>query len=146
MSVLDLTFFETLPLPDEGHGGDPIVRVEPTRHTVRLRRQVPDSPGGRRWVLELEIAVRVPDPEQMLADCAGFYVDGVDGREVGVVEDVEAAGPQGLVSAFVVACDWFGRRRVRVEADQIEVVIPAERRLIVRERPSGFAVLDRPRA
>jgi sporulation protein YlmC with PRC-barrel domain len=146
MSVLHLTLFEPLPLPDEDRGGDPIVRVEATRHVVRLRRHIPDSPGGRRWVLELEIVVRVPDPEQTLADCAGFHVDEVDGREVGVVEDVEAAGPQRLVSALVVGSNWFGRRRVLVEADQIEVVIPAQRRLIVREPPSGFTGLDRHRA
>jgi hypothetical protein len=150
MSVVELTLLETIPVPPAPvpgrPGSDPILRVEASRHTIRLRRDLSDAAGGRRWLLELEVPVEVPDPEQTLAGCEDFLVDEVGGREIGVVDDVEKAHPEGPVSALVVAQDRLGRRRVRIEVNQIEVLIPAERRLIVREPQSGFATPDRRRA
>jgi hypothetical protein len=147
MPVLDVTLRETMPLPNwcQGASGDPTLRADPCRPTVRLRRDLPATAAGRHWRVEVEVSIRIQDPEEALAECHGFLVDAVDGRAIGVVDDVEAAGPAGSVSALVVGSGWFGRRRMRIAADHIEVVIPAEARLIVREPPPGFTELDRRR-
>jgi len=82
--------------------------------------------------VELEVDGRVVDLERLLAECEGYLVDGPEGEEIGVVEDVELDGPGGTVSALIVAGGWFGRRRVLVEATAIEALVPAERRIVVR--------------
>jgi hypothetical protein len=120
----------SLPLPleradarsDEG----PSLRMKTSPHTLRIRPS-----GARTWLLDLEIDVPVPDPEQLLADSEDFHVDGTDGRELGVVERVEI-GADGVVSALIVSQGWLGRRRIRIETEAIEAILPAQRRIVVR--------------
>lgn len=89
--------------------------------------------SGRVWVLEVEVEVPATDPEQLLAECEEFLVDGRDGREIGVVDRVETSPVTGAASTLLVSAGWFGRRRFRIDADAVEVVLPAEQRLIVDE-------------
>jgi hypothetical protein len=82
----------------------------------------------------LEVEVPAIDPENILAECEDFLVDGRDGREIGVVDRVEqSATAGGIPSALLVAAGWFGRRMLRVDIEAVEVVLPDERRLIVDE-------------
>jgi sporulation protein YlmC with PRC-barrel domain len=145
MSVADLTLIETLPIETMPFRGDATeglhIHAEPSV-TVRVRRDLGSAPG-RRWLLELEITVRVPDPEEVLANCEDFVVDTLEGKELGIVDEVKMADEDGLVSALVVGGSWFGRPRFRVEADDIAVLIPADERLIVRQPPEGFRTLER---
>jgi hypothetical protein len=79
------------------------------------------------------VVVPAIDPERVLAECEYFLVDGSDGRRIGVVDHVERSGPAGAASALLVAAGWFGRHQFRVEAQAIEALLPAERRVIVDE-------------
>ena len=129
-----MVFTLTLPLPLAEHGEQPRdgprLRVGGTHRTVRIRRPLPGE-NARPWLLEIEVDVTVPDPEAVLASCEGFLVDGADGRDLGVVEEVET-GPRGAVAALVATGGWFGRRRARIPVGEIEAIEPAERRLVVR--------------
>jgi hypothetical protein len=144
MSAINLTLLESFPIHDEASTSaapaGPIIRVAACEQTVRLRRDIHADVGGRRWLLELEVAVQVPDPEQTLVGCHGFLVDTLDGEALGVVDDVEleAAAEGARASALLVASGWFGRRRLRVQAEQVEMVAPDERRLVVRKPAGGF--------
>ena len=127
---------ETLPLalaqPTAPEGG-PSVRLSARPCSLRLRREHPASAGGRAWLLELEVEVPEIDPERLLAECEEFVVDGRDGRQIGVVERVETSGATGAASALLISGGWFGRRRLRVDVQAVEALVPAERRLIVDE-------------
>jgi hypothetical protein len=105
----------SLPLPLEPPSADagdrPTLPMTASPRTIRIRRAAPSS-GERSWLLDLEIDVPVPDPEQVLADAEGFLVDETGGRELGVVDRVEV-GADGVVSALIVSRGWFGRRRGR---------------------------------
>jgi hypothetical protein len=108
------------------------VRAAARRRTLRLGRG--RSPEFERpWVLELEFELPTDDPEQLLAECEDFLVDGSNGERIGVVDRVEREGEAGRVSGLLAAGGWFGRRHLRVERKAIEQIIPAERRIIVRE-------------
>ncbi len=76
------------------------------------------------------------DPEAVLASSHGFLVDAVPDQHVGVVDDVLLDG-EGLPHALVVACGWFGRRRVTVPVADVEAIWPRERRLRLRLRRSA---------
>jgi hypothetical protein len=107
---------------------------------LRLRRRLPPAAGGRAWLLEVEVEVPAIDPELLLAQCEDFLVDGTDGRQIGVVERVERSGAEGLASALLVSAGWFGRRRLLVDVEAVEALVPDERRVIVdpsRLRPIG---------
>jgi sporulation protein YlmC with PRC-barrel domain len=123
---------DTLPLvlaqPHPDATAKPALRARAVAGSVRLRREASTT---RTWLLELELVLPEIDPEQILLESHGFLVDGTDGTEIGVVDDVETDGPEGVVSALTVACGWLGRRRVRVDADAIEALVPAERRIVV---------------
>lgn len=93
-------------------------------------------------MLEVEIEVPDTDPERLLAESEGFLVEGKDGEPIGVVEVVERDGPFGAVSALVVSAGWFGRKRLRVDADSIDALAPLERRIIVA--PGASEPLDAP--
>jgi hypothetical protein len=99
---------------------------------VLFRRDLPARGGGRRWFLELEVEVPETDPEQLVARCEDYHVDGSDGSRIGVVERVES-GAAGAASALVVSAGWFGRRRLRVDADAIVALVPDDRLVIVDE-------------
>lgn len=107
---------------------------------VRLRRELLAT-GARAWLLEVEVEVPAIDPEQVLARCEHFLVDGSDGSTLGVVDRVERSGATGQAEALLVAGGWFGRRRLRVDADAVEALEPAERRVIVD--PAGVRTDDR---
>jgi hypothetical protein len=87
----------------------------------------------RPWVLELQFELPTVHLEQLLAECEDFLVDGSNGERIGVVDRVEREAEAGPVSGLLVAAGWFGRRHLRVDRKAIEQIIPAERRIIVRE-------------
>lgn len=132
-----MVLHETLPLalaqPTAPSSEGPIVRLSARPRALRLRRELPSSASGRAWLLEVEVEVPAIDPERVLAECEDFLVDGRDGRQIGVVDRVERSGPAGGVSALLVSAGWFGRRRLRVDAQAIEALVPEERRVIVDE-------------
>jgi hypothetical protein len=121
----------SLPLPrepsDARAGDGPSLRMAVEPRTLRIR----PSPAERGWQLDLEVDVPIPDPEQLLANSEDFHVDRTDGRELGVVERVEIRA-DGVVSALLVSQGWLGRRRLRIETEAIEAILPAQRRIVVR--------------
>jgi hypothetical protein len=131
--ILHETFPLALAQPSAPSGEPPSVRLSARPRVLRLRRELPSSTGERTWLLEVEVEVPVMDPEQVLAECEDFLVDGTDGRQIGVVDRVERSGAAGGASALVVSAGWFGRRRLRVEAQAVEALVPEERRVIVDE-------------
>jgi hypothetical protein len=76
--------------------------------------------------------------EALLARCQGFAVDTHAGR-VGVVEEVVWGGsrrwdrPEGIA----VSTGPEGKRRIIVPAGEVEQVLPAERRVVVRQSALG---------
>jgi hypothetical protein len=137
---------ETLPLalaelavpPGKG----PSVRLSARPRLLRLRRELPSSSSERVWLLELEVEVPKIDPERLLAECEDFLVDGMDGRQIGVVERVEKSVATGEASALLVSAGWFGRRRLRVDVQAVEALVPAERRVIVDVSRVASASID----
>jgi hypothetical protein len=132
-----MVLYETLPLalaqPAASSHEGPIVRLSGRPRALRLRRELPSSASGRAWLLEVEVEVPAIDPERVLAECEDFLVDGRDGRQIGVVDRVERSGAAGAASALLVSAGWFGRRRLRVDAQAVEALVPEERRVIVDE-------------
>ncbi len=132
-----MVLYETLPLalaqaPAPG-GEGPVVRVSARPRVLRLRRELTVAASDRAWLLEVEVEVPAIDPERVLAGCEAFLVDGRDGRQIGVVDRVERAGRAGRASALLIAAGWFGRRKLLVEAQAVEALVPEERRVIVDE-------------
>jgi hypothetical protein len=132
-----MVLYETLPLAlaqATAPGGEgPVVRLSARPRVLRLRREFTVAARDRAWLLEVEVEVPALDPERVLAECEAFLVDGSDGSQIGVVDRVERAGGAGRASALVIAAGWFGRRRLRVEAEAVEALLPEERRVIVDE-------------
>jgi hypothetical protein len=122
------------------------MRLSARPRLLRLRRELPSSSSERNWLLELEVEVPAIDPERLLAECEEFLVDGRDGRQIGVVERVETSVATGEASALLVSAGWFGRRRLRVDAQAVEALVPAERRVIVDESRVTSAHADGRRA
>jgi hypothetical protein len=89
--------------------------------------------GYRGGCEMVEVEVPAIDPERVLAECEDFLVDGRDGRRIGVVDRVERSGAAGAASALLVASGWFGRRRLRVDAQAVVALLPQERLVIVDE-------------
>lgn len=145
---MNLVLLETvlLPLADSPSGAKqgPSLRVEPIHHEVRLRRQLSPSPSGRTWWLDVAVFVPVFDPEKVLLECEDFLVDSTDNEPVGVVDSVETDEKTGYVSALNVAAGWSGRRRFRVAADEIELVVPAYERIVIRVPAGGSREPERP--
>jgi hypothetical protein len=140
-------FVETLSLPLQDSAMEPStqgpgIRAEPLPLELRLRRRHSESPSGRTWWLDVVVRVSVPDPEEVLRDCEYFLVDSTDGQPIGVVDRVELDERTGFVAAIEVAEGPFGGRAVRVDAKEIELLIPATERIVVRVPPEGFPSLD----
>jgi sporulation protein YlmC with PRC-barrel domain len=131
--ILHETLSLALAQTPETAGDRPSVRLSARPHVVRLRRELPSSSSERVWLLELEVEVPAVDPEQLLAACEDFLVDGEDGRRLGVVEQVETSVATGEASALLVSGGWFGRRHLRVDVSAVQALVPAERRVIVDE-------------
>jgi hypothetical protein len=110
----------------------PTVHIPAELRSVRIRRELPSAEGERAWLLELEVEVPAVEPERLLAECEGFLVDGRDGRPIGVVEQVELS-PAGLASALLLSAGWFARRRLRVDTQAVEALMPEAHRVIVDE-------------
>jgi hypothetical protein len=121
----------TLPLLLETPAPGPTVVMAVPPRTIRIRRRRPAPDRGRAWVVDVEVDLPEQDPEQLLAGCEGYLVDTTEGQGLGVVDEVELRGPQGSASALIVVRDWLGRHRLRVECDAVEVLLPAEQRVIV---------------
>jgi hypothetical protein len=132
-----MVLYETLPLAlaqaNTPGGEGPIVRLSARPRVLRLRRDLSVAASDRAWLLEVEVELPAIDPERVLAECEAFLVDARDGRQIGVVDRVERAGRAGRASALLIAAGWFGRRRLRVEAEAVEALVPEERRVIVDE-------------
>lgn len=133
-----MVLFEAFPLtasqaPAADGARAPLVRLSARPRVVRLRRELTPGASDRAWLLEVEVEVPAIDPERVLAECEAFLVDGRDGREIGVVDRVERAGTTGRASALLISAGWFGRRRLRVDAQAVEALVPEERRVIVDE-------------
>jgi hypothetical protein len=141
---------ETLPLAlaqaPAASGEGPSLRLSARPRLLRLRRELPSSSSERNWLLELEVELPTIDPERLLAECEEFLVDGRDGRQIGVVERVETSVATGEASALLISAGWFGRRRLRVDAQAVEALVPAERRVIVDESRVTSAHADGRRA
>jgi hypothetical protein len=88
-------------------------------------------------VLELEIEVASLDPQALLAQAEGFLVDDAAGRKIGVVDAVETDAESGEAVTLIVAGGLLGGRRLRADAQAVEVLVPAEQRLVVD--PAGLA-------
>jgi hypothetical protein len=131
--ILHETFPLALARPSAPGGEAPSVRLSARPLVLRLRRELEPCGSDRRWLLEVEVEVPAIDPERVLAECEDFLVDGRDGRQIGVVDRVERSGAAGGASALVVSAGWFGRRRLRVDAQAVEALVPEERRMIVDE-------------
>jgi hypothetical protein len=97
---------------------------------VRLRRERA-SGAAKGWRAIITLALSTPvEPEHVLAQAHGFLVDDESGT-VGVVDEIRPA--EGDTEAvLVVACGWFGRRCLTLRFDDVEEILPAEQRLVVR--------------
>jgi len=138
---MDVVLLKTLLLPladsphDPGRGSS--IRAEPLYHELRFRRGLAESPSTRTWWLDVAVFVRLEDPEHLLHECEGFLVDSTDNRPIGIVDAVETDEETGYISALEVAAGWSWRRRFRIAAEAIELVIPADERIVVRVPPEG---------
>lgn len=67
-----------------------------------------------------------------LAQSHGFLVD-VGEVPLGVVDEIVLAGRAGQAEAvaLVVSTGWFGRKRLVVPAEEVERIIPQERRVVL---------------
>jgi hypothetical protein len=127
--IIRVTLPLAFELPAEPVSAGPTVRmpVAPAAAVARRER----AKGA--WVVDVELEVPRLDPEHLLAESEGYLVDRLDGGELGVVDGLETDEGTGRVSALLVAGGWFGRRRFRVEADAIDLLLPVDRRMVVRD-------------
>jgi hypothetical protein len=147
---MDVVFLETLllPLADSPPAANrgPSIGAEPLYQQLRFRRRLAESPNTRTWWLDVQVFVRIDDPEQLLHECQGFLVDSTDNSPVGIVDAVETDEETGYVSALEVAAGWFGRRRIRIPAEAIELVVPAYDRIVVRVHPEDAPEAEQQRS
>jgi hypothetical protein len=69
--------------------------------------------------------------EAQLRSAHGFLVDTIDGREVGVVDDIRIDPRTNRVLQLEVCGGWFGRRRRTIDVDEISEIFPLDRRTTV---------------
>jgi hypothetical protein len=74
-----------------------------------------------------------------LRHCHGFLADSLAGDHVGVVEEVETDPQTGDTSTLIVGCGWFGRRRLVIPVDDVDIVLPSDRRLFLSRAPAARA-------
>lgn len=98
------------------------------------RRRAPErrAPDAARGLTAPAARIDRLAAEAYLRSAHGFLVDTVDGREVGVVEEVLFAEETGNVKALRVVGGWFGRRETVVDVNDVEEIFPALRRLTIR--------------
>jgi hypothetical protein len=67
-----------------------------------------------------------------LAQCEGFLVD-VGDAPLGILDEVVVTGgPERLEAVgLVVSTGWFGRRRLVVPVEEVERIVPEERRIVL---------------
>jgi hypothetical protein len=63
-----------------------------------------------------------------LAQCEGFLVD-LGEAPLGVVDELVVA--EGEAVALVVSTGWFGRKRLVVPVEEVERIVPEERRIVL---------------
>ena len=68
-----------------------------------------------------------------------FLVDGADGSEIGVVDEVEVDPTTGRPTRLHVGRGWFRRHRYVFGVEDVIAVDPAARRLVVSPRPGADA-------
>jgi uncharacterized protein YrrD len=98
------------------------------------RRRAPErrAPDATRGLTAPTARIDQLAAEAYLRSAHGFLVDTVDGREVGVLEEVLFAEETGNVKALKVVGGWFGRRETVVDVNDVEEIFPALRRLTIR--------------
>lgn len=75
------------------------------------------------------------DRSYWLSRCEGFRVDAADGR-IGFVEEVVFSSKLDEPDALVVRAGLFGRRTILISAHDVAEVVPREKRLRLRGRPT----------
>jgi hypothetical protein len=71
------------------------------------------------------------DFEYWLAHCEGYHVDSPGGR-VGIVEDVHRAEGVERAESLAVLAGMFGRRRLIIDADQVNTIVPHDQCILLR--------------
>lgn len=89
-----------------------------------------DAPGKNGWSDSWVGPDRLA-AEAQLRSAHGFLVDTIDGREVGVVDEVTIDPRTDRVLRLEVCGGWFGRRRRTIDVDEISEIFPLERRITV---------------
>jgi hypothetical protein len=98
---------------------------------IRLRRQRDSQAPKRSWEAVITLEQWAPlRPERSLAHAHGFHVVDPEG-DVGIVVEVDPAQTE-ADGTLSVSCGWFGRRLLEVAFDDVEEILPAEQRLILR--------------
>jgi hypothetical protein len=72
-----------------------------------------------------------PDLDYWLAHCEGYVVRSSGGR-LGIVEKVRLAEDVDRAESLTVLAGMFGRRRLIIDATEIEAIVPHERRVVLR--------------
>jgi hypothetical protein len=71
------------------------------------------------------------DPSNWLARCEGFRVE-VEGRQVGVVQELRFGARVDYPDALVVRGGFLGRRQLMIPSSEVEGVVPREKRVLLR--------------
>jgi hypothetical protein len=114
--------------------------------TVRRSRSVASTRNEEEWMSAAEVGTRWPSSalesvqgeseppstfEYWLAHCEGYRVDSPGGR-VGIVEDVHRAEGVERAESLAVLAGMFGRRRLIIEADQVNAIVPHEQCVLLK--------------
>ncbi len=87
--------------------------------------------AGTGWEAVITLDPWAPlDPEDLLEHAHGFLVADAEG-DVGVVEEVRPAQTHGG-GTLSVGFGWFGRQLLAIRFEDVEEILPAEERLILR--------------
>lgn len=88
----------------------------------------------RVWQLELELDFdSTALGEYWLAHCHGFLVDTLADEPVGVVDDLRVDPSTGAAASLEISSPvgWFRNRRFLFAAEDVRVILPLERRLLI---------------
>jgi hypothetical protein len=121
---------KTLPVQTEVRLADAVPRCPADGYVdVRLRRKRGPGPSEEGWKAVVTVYPEtLLDPDALLAQAYDFSVEDSEGA-VGIVDDVRFAE-----RTIIVASGWFGHHRQTLRFEDIEEIVPGERRLILRRR------------
>lgn len=106
---------------------------------VRLCRRPRSGRAAPGWYAVITLGFLTPvDPDDLLAGADEYLIDDEHGP-IGVVDEIRPG--EGTI---VVACGWFGRRRLTVRFDDVDEILPAEQRLVLRPGVSASLRRERP--